>query len=84
MSVKGTDNFWEVRGFIDGFKESHMKIASGVKRMEYKSMGAIQFCNTPKGDLLYYSYIFRKLDPLGTETNIMAWYRLGNMLHLEI
>ena len=30
--VKVTDNFWEIRGLIDGFNESRRKIASGVVR----------------------------------------------------
>ena len=29
-SVKGTYDFWKIRGLIDGFNESHRKIASGV------------------------------------------------------
>ena len=47
-------------------------------------MSAIQFRTTPKGDLPHYSYIFRKLDPLGTEMKNLACSRLGTMLHLEI
>ena len=47
-------------------------------------MSAIQLRTTPKGDLLHYSYIFRKPEPLGTEMKNVACSRLGTMLHLEI
>ena len=47
-------------------------------------MGAIQFFSTPKGDLTHYSYMFRKLEPLGTDTKNMDCSRLVTMLHLEI
>ena len=52
--------------------------------MADKLMSAIQFCNTPKGDLPNYSYIFRDQDTLGTEMKNVDCYRLGTMLHLEI
>ena len=52
--------------------------------MSYELMSAIQFCTTAKGDLPQYSYIFRKLDPLGTEINNVTCSRLGTVLHLEI
>ena len=29
--VKGTDNFWKIRGLVDGFNESRRQIASGVE-----------------------------------------------------
>ena len=47
-------------------------------------MSAIQFRTTPKGDLLHYSYIFRNLEPLGTEMKNVACSMLGRMLHLDI
>ena len=47
-------------------------------------MSAIRFCTTPKGYLPHYSYIFRNLEPLGTEMENVACSRLGMMLHLEI
>ena len=49
-----------------------------------ESMSAIQFRTTPKGDLLHYSYIFGKPEPLGTEMKNVVCSRLGTMLHLEI
>ena len=47
-------------------------------------MSAIQFCTTPKGDFPHYSYIFRKLETLGTEMKNVTCSRLEMMLHLEI
>ena len=68
-SVKSTNNFWKVRGLIDGFNKSCRHIASGVEKMAYELMSAIQFCNTHKGDLLHYNYIFRVTEPLGIDMN---------------
>ena len=47
-------------------------------------MGAIRFFTIPKGDLLYYLFIFRNPEPLGTEMKNVACSRLGTMLHLDI
>ena len=52
--------------------------------MADEMMSAIQFWNTPKGDLPNYSYIFREQEALGTEMKNVDCYRLGAMLHLEI
>ena len=52
--------------------------------MEDDSMSVIRFVTTPKVDLPRYSYIFRKLEPLGTEMKNVACSRLGTMLHLDI
>ena len=49
-----------------------------------ESWSALRFRTTPKGDLPHYSYIFRKPEPLGTETNNLTCSRLGAMLHLDI
>ena len=47
-------------------------------------MSVIRFRTTSKGDLLHYSYIFRKPGPLGTEIKNLACSSLGTMLHLDI
>ena len=70
--VKVTDNFWKIRGLIDRFNESRGKIASGKEKNVDESMSAIIFRTTPKGDLPHYFYIFRKPEPLGTETKNVA------------
>ena len=49
--VKGTNNFWKIRGLIDRFNESRRQIGSGVEKTIDESMSAIQFRTTPKGDL---------------------------------
>ena len=33
LLVKGTNNFWKVRGLIDGFNELRRKIASGKEKL---------------------------------------------------
>ena len=50
-SVKGTDNFWKIRGLIDGLNGSRRQIASGVEKTADDPTSAILFCTTPKGDL---------------------------------
>ena len=82
--VKVTDNFWKIRGLIDRFNESRRQIDSGKEKIADESMSAIRFRTTPKGDLPHYSYIFRNLEPLGTEMNNVTCSRLGTMLYLEI
>ena len=47
-------------------------------------MSAMQFHTTPKGDLPYYSHIFRNPYPLGKEMKNVTCSRLGTIFHLEI
>ena len=47
-------------------------------------MSSISFCTTPKGDLPQYLFILMNMDPLVTELNDAACYRLGTMLYLYI
>ena len=82
--VKVTDNFWKIRGLIDGFNESRRKISSGKEKTVDESMSAIQLHTTHKGDLLQYSYIFRKPDPLGIDMKNVACSIFWAVLHLEI
>ena len=49
--IKGTNNFWKIRGLIDGFNESRGQIASGKEKNADESMSAIRFRTNPKGDL---------------------------------
>ena len=83
-TVKGMDNFWKVRELIYGFTESCRQIASGMVNAANESMGAIQFCTNPKGNLPHYYYILRYIETLGTDIRNVDCYRLGSMLHLEI
>ena len=41
LLVKGTDNFWKIRGLIEGFNDLRRQIASGVERTADESMCAI-------------------------------------------
>ena len=82
--VKFTDNLWKVLGIVDGFNESCRYIASGVVKITDSSMSSISFHTAPKVYLPHYSYIFRNLEPLGTEMKNMACYGLGTILHLDI
>ena len=75
--VKGIYNFWKVRELTDKFNESRRQISSGVGKTADESMSSIRFCSTPKADLPYYSYIFRDMDPLGTEVKNVAIPRVG-------
>ena len=47
-------------------------------------MSVIRFRTTLKGDLPHLSYIFRKLEPLGTEFNTFAWSITGALIFLGI
>ena len=38
--VKGTDNFWKIRGLIDGFNASRRQIDSGVEKTVDESMSS--------------------------------------------
>ena len=84
QSVKCTNNFYKTRGLIDGCNKLRRHIASGVEKTADESMGAIILCTTPKGDLMHYSFILGKPEPLGIEMKNVACSRLGTMLHLEI
>ena len=53
-------------------------------KTEDESISDIQFCTTPKGDLLNYSYIFMNPEPLRTERNNVDCSRLWTMLHPDI
>ena len=70
--VKGTNNFWKIRGLIDGFNESRRQIASGIEKTADESMSAILFRTTPKGYLPHYSYISRNPETLGTDMKNVA------------
>ena len=82
--VKIIDNFYKLRGIIDGFNESRKQILFGVVETTDESMSAIRSHITPKGDLPHYSYIVKKPEQLGTEINNVACSSLEIMLYLEI
>ena len=47
-------------------------------------MSDIHFFTTPNSYLPHYSYIFRNMDPLGTDIRNVACSMLGTMFYLEI
>ena len=52
--------------------------------MEDESMSAMRFCTTPKVYFRHYSFIFRNMEPSGTEMKNVACLRLGMILLLDI
>ena len=81
QSVKGIYTFWKFRGSIDRFNKSCSQINSGTEQATDESMSDICFHTTPKCDLPYYSHIFMNPEPLGTESNNVACYRLRTILY---
>ena len=64
-------------GVFEGFNKSRKKIDSGVEDTADESISDIRFWTTLKDDLLYYSFIFRNPDQLGTELNNTTCSMLG-------
>ena len=83
-SVKGTGTFWNFGGIIDGFNKLRRNISSGVLKTADESMSYICFHTTPKVDFPHRSYIFKKLEPLGSEIKNVVCSRLVHMLCLDI
>ena len=48
-----------------------------------ESISAIRFCTNPKFYLPHKSYMFRLMEPLGTEINNLVCSVLGAILHLN-
>ena len=67
-----------------GFKRVMHEDFLGGEKYYYESTSAILFWNTPKVNILHYSYIFSNSEPFGTELNNVSCYKLGNILYLEI
>ena len=66
-------DWWRERLLIDGFNEACSNIAASYLKVGDESMSAIQFLTKPKGNLPHFSYIFRNPEPLGTDSNIVAF-----------
>ena len=49
-----------------------------------ESMTAIRFWTMAKGNLPHLSYIFRKLETLGTEFKKVACYIIGALIFIEV
>ena len=76
--------WWRARLLIDGFNEACSNIVTSYLKVGYESMSSLQFCTTSKGDLPQLSYIFRKLEPLGTEFKMVPCSITGALILIEI
>ena len=64
---KATDEWWRAKLLFDGFDTACKNIAASFLKVGDECMSEISFWTTAKGNLPHLSYIFRKLEPLGTE-----------------
>ena len=69
---------------IDGFNVVCKNIAASSLKVGDESMSAIRFRTTAKGNLPHLSYIFRKLEPLGTYFKKVTWSVTGYLLFIEL
>ena len=83
-SDKEDDEWWRERLLIDGFNKACSNIASCCLKVWDESMSAIQYFTTSKGKLPHLSYIFRNLEPIGTEFKTVACSVIGALVFLEI
>ena len=59
-------------------------IDASYLRVGNESMSAIRFRTAAKGNLTHLSYIFRKIEPLGTEFNTIAYSVTRGLIFIEI
>ena len=57
---------------IDGFNAACKNIAASFLKVGDEAMSEIRFQTITKGNLPHLSYIFRNLEPLGTEFKTVA------------
>ena len=76
--------WWRAKLYFDGFNTACKNIAASFLKVGDESMSAIRFRELAKGNLPHLSYIFRKLDPLGTEFKTVACYVTGVLLLIEV
>ena len=69
---KATYAWWRAKLLFDGFNTTCKNIAASFLEVGDESMSAISFRTTAKGNLTHLSYIFRKLEPLGTDFKTVA------------
>ena len=69
---KATYEWRRSKLLINGFNTACTDITASYMQVGDESMSAIHFRTTAKGNLPHLYYIFRKLDPLGTELNKVA------------
>ena len=69
---------------IDAFNEAFKNIAASFLKVGDESMSAIRFWTTAEGNLPHLSYIFHKLEPLGTEFNTVSCSGTGAFLFINV
>ena len=79
-----TDEWWRAKHLFDGFNTACKNIAASFLKVGDESMSAICFRKTAKGNLPHLSYIFRKLEPLGTNFKTVACSVTGALLFIEV
>ena len=68
---------------IYGLNTACKNIAASYLKVGDESMSAISFCTTEKGNLLHFSYIFCKPEPLGIEFKTVSCSVTGALLFIE-
>ena len=72
------------RFLINGFNEVCKNIYYNYMKVVDKSMSAIYFLITTKGEFPHAYYIFHKEEPLGTEFKTVACSTYGDLTFLDI
>ena len=68
---------------INGFNVACKNISARFLKVRYESMSEIRFRTTAKGNFTHLYYIFRNLEPLGTEFKKVACSVTGTLLFIE-
>ena len=76
--------WWRTKLLFDGFNTACKNIAASFLKVGDESMSAIWFRKTAKGNLPHLSYIFWKLEPIGTKFKTVACYITGALLFIEV
>ena len=79
-----TDEWWREKHIFDGFNTACKNIAASFLKLGDESMSAIRFWTTVKGNLPHLSYMFRKLEPLGTELKTVVCSVTGALIFTEV
>ena len=70
--------------FFHDFNKARKNIATSYPKVGDKSTSAIHSQTMAKGKLPHLSYIFCKIEPLGTDIKIVAFYVIGALLFVEV
>ena len=81
---KAKDEWWKKNLLTNFFNGAFNNISASYLKAGGESMSAIRFRMMTKGNLHFLSYIFLKLEPLGTELKTVACYVAGAFLFIEL